>query len=732
LGEIAARTIPEIQELVRIRPMKEDEGVVVTSDNDKTFLEYDLYYVDKHFLRMFNYPLKSGDVQVALRDLNSIVITEKVATKYFGEKDPMGKVLHVKGGSLSGEFVVSGVLEDLPRNTHLQFDFLLPLEFMLSNYGIYTRDEGWSWFNFYTYITLDKYSEPSVVQGKIGDVIQSNINQISHDEELQIEVGLQQITDIHLHSAFESDLAVNPGSDEDILFYSIIVLIILVIAYVNFINLTTVQALKREKEIGIRKSIGVYKSQIVTQFFSESLVINLVAAVLGVALAFLFLPFLSEVMGMELELNLLHSALFLLLFSALIIAGTFLSAIYPALVLSSFRPINIFSSYTKRFGGNITMRKVLVGLQFSLTILLVAGSYVVFKQIQYMKNKDLGVDLEKIIIVPGPRVILEEGSDRLEAKYQTFKLSIQDHHAIKSVTGTSNVPGKGVMWYGNMRKLGLPQEFAKEGKAVLVDADFTDTYDFEFLAGSGFSSEMEEYSKVIINEMAVSAYQLGSPLDAIGQSIILSGIDTLEIQGVTKDIHWSSLKEPLSPTVFGIARHNAYFSISTTLRDIPNTINHIESAYRSSFPNDPFEYYFLDNLFGRQYQSDVQFGKLFTVFTVLAIFLASIGLFTLVSYASSLRIKEISLRKLFGASVSDIVKLLSKEYLILMVISALVVTPVALFGANLWLEGFAFRINLGLDFFVLPMLLLIVVSAITIGYRIYISATNNPSESLKA
>ncbi|MEQ8880818.1 MAG: FtsX-like permease family protein [Cyclobacteriaceae bacterium] len=733
LGSQAEQIIPEISNMVRVRPMRRDEGVVVKGgdDNGRKFLEYGLYYVDKNFLEMFGYSLKSGDARVALNDLNSIVITEEVAKKYFGVVDAMGKVLHVKGGSLSGEFVVSGVLNDLPANTHLQFDFLLPLQFMLSHYGIYARSDGWRWFNFYTYLTLDNNADVHVVQSKFDKLVQSNAISQLEEEHLHVKTGLQKITDIHLKSNFASDLAERPGNEQNLWFYALIAAIILLIAYMNFINLSTVQAFRREKEVGIRKSIGVNRNQIVTQFFAEAAIINSLAVFIGVVIAYLLVPFLNQLIGTELEFTILRSYEFILLFACFVSAGTILSGLYPALVLSSFNPVNIFHSVSQKFGGGIGLRKVLIGVQFSLSVLLIAGSYLVYKQINYMKSQDLGVDMDKIIVVPGPRVILEEENDQIVSGYQTFKARVKDHHAIKAVTGTSNIPGKGVMWYGDMRKLGAPAEFAKEGKTVLVDAGFTDTYDFDFLAGSGFTPEMDEYYAVIINEMALSTFQLGSPQEAIGQSIILSDIDTLKIQGVVKDVHWSSLKDPLSPTLFGVAQHNAYFSIRSSLTNIPQTLDHIETIFNESFPNDPFDYYFLDESFNQQYQSEIQFGKLFGAFTLLAIFLASIGLFALVSFTASLRTKEISLRKLFGASVDDIILLFSKEYLLLILIATIMATPVVIFGATTWLEGFAYRINLGIDAFLIPFSLLVVVSSLTIGHRIYLSAIQNPVDSLR-
>ncbi|MCR9254326.1 MAG: ABC transporter permease [bacterium] len=733
LGTSAKEVIPEIQDMVRIRPMHSDEGIVIKNPvNNNSFLEYNLYYVDQSFFDLFNYTFQEGNPENALSNINNIVLTKQSAEKYFGDQNAMGKTLSIKGGMLSGDFTVSGILEELPSNTHFDFEFLLPIDFMLSHYGLYTRGNGWGWYNFYTYITLSETANLIDVEEKFNQIIQTHIGEDLEKEGIEIDAGLQALGDIHLGSEFKSDIAESPGSYQNIWFFSIIAFIILIIVWVNYINLSIAQATQREKEIGVRKCLGAQEKVLVIQFLTESLAINLIASILGVLLFLSLLPVLNQVIGKDIKFTIFNSVQSQLIFLLIICTGAIISALYPSFVLSSLKPISLFKSGLPKWKGNINFRKALIGLQFLLSILLIAGTYVVYKQVNFMKNQNLGFDTEKIIVVPGPRVVLEEGMDNVRVKYKTFKSSLTNHHTISAVTGTSNIPGKGVIWYGDMRKLGSPIDAATEGNAVLVDYNFTAAYDLDFLAGSGFTSDMEHFSAVIINEKAVEEFNLGTPNEAIGQSIIMTNVDTLKIQGVIKDAHWNSLHSPIAPTIFGIDEYNAYFSVRANLSNVQETLNHIESSYTSIFPNDPFQYNFLNSSLEKQYQAEQQFGKLFSAFTLLAIFLACIGLFALVSFSTSLRTKEIGIRKVLGASLKNLILLLSKEYIMLLSIAGIASIPLIFLGGKTWLENYAYRIGMGIDILIIPIVVLLLISSVIVVYRTFLSSKANPVDSLRS
>ena len=731
LGTAAKASIPEIEQMARVRPMHNNEGVVIENpESDHKFLEYNIYYVDKAFFDVFDFQFESGHRQSVFERNHEIVLTQQSALKYFGKVDPLGKRLNIKGGNLSGEFIVAGVLDKLPGNTHFDFDFLLPIDFMLTHYGIYTRNDGWGWYNFYTYVNINNQANPQLLSQKIDQLIRSKIGHDLEQENITIKSGLQRLTDIHLISDFDSDLTI-ADSKENVVFYGIVGFIILLVAYLNYINLSTAQAIHRKKEVGVRKCLGVQRRQLIFQFLTESMFINLIAVLIGIAIAHALLPVINQIIGKEVALNILQSPVKIGLLISISIVGAILSGIYPAFVLSGYTPTSIFRPIVNQHQGGISLRKILIGLQFCISLLLIACTFTVYNQIIFMKNEELGIDMDRIIVVPGPRVVLEEGREQLPEKYQTFKTEIKSHHTIHAITGTSNVPGKGIVWHGDMRKFGNPIDDVKEGQAVLVDANFTDAFDFEFLSGEKFNPDMEEYSAVIINEKAVEEFGLINPQEAIGQSIIMSNVDTMRITGVVKNAHWSSLRERIYPTIFGIADYNAYFSIRCNLSNLPETVSHIESVFKSSFPNDPFEYYFLEDSFNRQYQADVQFRNLFGLFTILAIFLASIGLYALVAFSVSLKTKEIGIRKVLGASISNIIILLTKEYFIILGLAGLITGPLIFVGAQKWLEGFAYRINPGIEILVVPLVVLLIASFLTMFHKTFQYAKGNPVESLR-
>ncbi|MFT7035081.1 MAG: putative ABC transport system permease protein, partial [Cyclobacteriaceae bacterium] len=591
--------------------------------------------------------------------------------------------------------------------------------------------DGWQLYNMVTYLTLDKSTDLKSVAAKFDEIIEANIGSKLKKENSKMRTGFQPLTDIHLNPSFQDNFSNTYGSIQNLRFFGIIAIFILIIAWVNYINLSTAKAKHRAKEVGIRKSMGACKKQLISQFLFESFLINCLATILAVSIAFLLLPVLGQIIGKELAFTLIQKPAFLIKLVLIVLLGSALSGFCPAFVLSSFRPISTPKQLDIRPASNFSLRKGLIVFQFSTALILIASTYLIYAQIAFMKSKDLGVDMEKIVVVHGPRIILEEKKEIQTLQYKAFKDITTSHHSVASITSTSNIPGKGEVWYGGMRKLGDPIDVQKIGSAVLVDAEFTKTYDLEFLAGEELRPEMEPYSAVIINEEAVKVFNLGSPIDALDESIVMSHLDTLKIQGVIKNVHWSSLKDAHIPMIFGIHEFHAYFSIKINLSNIPETLAHIESAYRKSFPNDPFLYYFLEDDFNRQYQTDLQFGNLFRSFTIIAIFVACLGLYALLAFSATQRIKEIGIRKVLGASMSNLMLLLSKEYFPLLFVASALSVPLIFYFGNSWLENYAFRIEMGVEFFLVPALMLVVITLLTVSYHTYRTAKANPVESLR-
>lgn len=518
-------------------------------------------------------------------------------------------------------------------------------------------------------------------------------------------------------------------------FFSLIAIFILLMAWVNYLNLSTSQARQRAKEVGVRKSIGAAKKQLITQFMVEAALVNFLAAVISIGMAILMLPVLNKIIGKELEFILVQYTAFWGWILGAIFLGTILSGLYPAFVLSSFKPVSVFSSTKMPQFRRFSLRKGLIVFQFLASVLLISGTYLVYKQILFMKDQHLGIEMEKILVVEGPRVFLEElntAMEQVEVKYKTFKNELASCHRVSEISCTSSVPGKGYYYTEGFRKSGMEPSQNKVANLLLVDTDFSETYGLTFLAKAPYDKEIVPDKKVIINEEAVKIFGFRSAEEALHKLLLNNYGDSLEVAGVVENVHWNSLKEPLSPDLYLLNNsYGAYFSIKMDLAKPQETIAQIESAYKSVFPNDPFSYFFLEDDFNRQYQADLQFRNLFTAFSILAIFIACLGLFALVSYSVTLRIKEIGIRKVLGASVGNLMVLLSREYILLLFIANVLAVPVILYWGRSWLDNFAFRTGIGIELFLVPTLVLFVIALLTVSYQTYATARENPVKSLR-
>ncbi len=730
LGPLGQKTIPGVESVVRIRP--DDVGMVVTNpEHNEPYQEHGIWYVDSSFFRMFNFPLRYGHHVSALAQQHNIVVTAPMAEKYFGNKNPIGKTLSISAGSLSGDFTVTGVLQPLPANSHLQFDFLLPMRFLLKHWGPYQRDGGWDWDDIVTYVMLTKAVNPDEVDDKFGDLVTTHIGEDLAKSNTKRNIGLQALGDIHLDSNFPKDLASSPGSRQYVRLFALVGLFILFIAWVNYINLSTARALLRAKEIGVRKSVGARRAQLIGQFIIESAMVNSLAVVLALGIAWLALPLLNSIIGKQLILDVLYQPSFWGAVMLVAMLGTLLSGLYPAFVLSSLKPARALKSTIVTFEQGVDMRKGLITFQFLVSVLLIAETCLVYRQVTFMKSQDLGFDIEKIVIINGPRVVISSGREVLYSKYRTFRNEVTRHSVVSVASMTSQIPTCGYMGEVTARRLGEPESVKKVGYAVMVDTSFTDVYDIKFMAKKAFPNEIAPYQWLVINEEAVSLLELGSPEEAVGEKLLVFG-DTSEVLGVTQNVHWSSLKDTHRPMLFSLDNeYGAYFSIKINLSDVPETIAHLKSVYESTFPNDPFSYFFLDDNFNQQYQADLRFGNLFFVFSALAIFIACIGLFALVSYSVMLKTKELGIRKILGASTSNLMALLFREYLVLLIIAIVIATPLAILGGRYWLDNYAYKVGVGVELLIVPSMLLLLASGLTVGYRVYTAARANPIASLK-
>ena len=731
LGASIKEEIPEVKQMVRINP--QDVGLIlINEERNVKHQENNIWYVDDNFLELFNFPLKYGAKESVLTDMHNIVLTEELAYKYFGDVNPIGKEMRVSGGVLTGNFVVTGVLYDLPENTHIQFDLLMPLDYVLTHWRFYKEYGPWGMEEFITYVSLENSANPTEIAAKVDKITYKNLSEYLADIDVDIENGFQPITDIHLKSTgFIGEIAKNNRDIKNVSYFEIIGIFILIIAWINFINLSTAKAIYRAKEVGVRKSIGAQKTQLIYQFLFESIFINLLAACLALGFAYLLLPTLSNIVGNEISFRLLYETNFWIVFLATLLLGALLSGIYPAFVLSRFNPINALKSVGLNRKKGMGLRKGLITFQFFISIILISGTYLVYEQITYMKSRDMGYDMEQILVVNGPRVILEKHREALGNLQEQFKAEAKKHHTIKNVSLSSNIPSKGYTVSGNMWKVGEQKKEREVGQVIIVDTAFIETYNLQFLARENRLLTKADIDHVIINEKLLKALNIESPETAIEQGIIWDD-DTLRVVGVIKNMYWNSLKTNHEPMIYAIDQQfGAFYSIKLNLSDIPASISHIEKTFKKIYPEDPFEYYFLDDNFNNQYKADLQFGNLFLSFTTLAIIIACLGLFAMVSYSTSLRIKEIGIRKVLGASIPNLMLLISKEYLALLLVAILLAVPLVLVGGEKWLDNYAFKIDINFDLLVVPAIGMFLIAILTVSFRIYRSAKANPIHALR-
>lgn len=727
-GVSAKEEIHEVKQFMR--EQRFNRGAIVTNPaNQLIFHEEvnDLLFVDQSFFEMFNYPLKQGNQKSLFNDKYNVVITEKTARKYFGDEDPIGKTLKINGPPSPGDYTVTGVLEDLPVNSHQQFDFLVPIE----NYieygwgGAVKENGGWKGFSVATYLTLDESTDLNLVRQKLNGLI------AQHDDKGIVKnVILQPIADIYMKSNIYSDAGfiTSTGNMQNIRIFSIISFFILFIAWANYINLSTARSMLRAKEVGVRKSIGAFKNQLISQFIFESMLVNVISAILAIGFAYLLLPFLNDIIGKEIRMSLLQNHIFWFWFIGIILLGSLLSGLYPAFVLSAFKPISMLGANKTIRRGNVNLRKILIVFQFMTSLLLIAGTYLVYRQTSFMKDQELSMELEKIVVLRTQQTAVD--SVVVRSNFNSFSNAVRDLHVISAITSSTVIPGQfGVNSY---RRLGQSENNIPYTRSIFAGLGFSETYGLKFIAGSSFTEDMLEDEVVIINASAIHAFGFDSPENAIQQKLVI-GNEERTIVGVVENFNWHSLKEPHVPYVIGLTdvRQNPYLSVRMSTSDITRSLGQVESTFRSFYADQPFEYFFADDAFNRQYQSEVQFGKIFFSFAALAIFIACAGLFALVSFSATLRVKEIGIRKVLGADIRHLVLLLSREYIIPISLATLVAIPVIWYWGSSWLSNYATRVQVGVDLFIIPVIILIAIAALTVSQKTFTTARANPVDSLR-
>jgi putative ABC transport system permease protein len=711
LAEALKNDFPEITESARLRIVS---GGLIRY-KDKKFYENDFVAVDPSFLKIFSFPLAEGDISTALTEPHTILITKETATRYFGNEDPLGKVLTFHNVY---DFKVIGLLEDVPHNSHIKFDFLVPFAPTLRDFG---WTDSWETNNYTTYVQLVDNASVSQISEKISNYLKKNSPQT------QTKLILQPLTDIHLRSDYAIDLY---GNTEDKAIYvyafSVIALFVLLIACINFMNLSTARSEKRSKEVGLRKVVGASRNNIITQFYSESLFMTAISFFAAVCLVYLLLPAFNNVSGKQLTLDSMKEPVFLLGLLGIMLITGLVSGSYPAFVLSSFKPVDSIKGTGLRVSpksGKSMLRRTLVVIQFTLSVILIVGTLIVYKQIQYMLNKELGYEKESIVY------FIKRAN--LRTQYDAFKSELLRDPNIVGVTSSSDVPTYSVhstgafSWEGkNPKTHFLIHQFS-------VDFDYIKTFDMHIIEGRDFSREFPADASTqsfIVNETAVKAMGLENP---VGSKFDLYD-KTGQIIGVVEDFHFKSLQKAIEPLVLRIEPdRDSYVFAKFRSEHMKEALASIRRVYDSFNTDFPLEYSFLDEAVDRLYDSEQKTKNIFNYFTLIAIFISCLGLYGLAAFMAQQKTKEIGIRKVLGASVMNIMTGLSKEFILLVCLANAIAWPVAYYFMNKWLQHFATKIVLSVWIFIFSSLAALFIALLTICYQSIKAATANPVKSLR-
>ena len=741
VGPAFKTELPEVVNYARLYNMGYKNNVVITYKDAKpdpiALKQKSFLYADSTLLVMMGYEMLKGDPAKALAEPFSAVISEEYAKLYFKNEDPIGKILVLQDDDFANEPAkVTGVFKTLPFNTHLKFDVLFSYSTLYARGDWAPRryNTGWGRKDMYVFIQLRPGTDPKLTEAKFPAIVSKYKPDLVGTTRKDI-LSLQPLKDIHLQSDLAEEAGPN-GNERIVLFMTIIGVFVLLIAWINYINLSTARALERAKEVGIRKVVGAFKSQLISQFLVEAALVNLISVVIAWGLVALVLTYFNSLSGLQLNIAYLFKPWFLILLLVLWIAGTFLSGFYPAIVLSSFKPVTVLKGKLKNSFRGILLRKGLVTMQFMASIVLIAGTLIVYRQLKFMMNRDLGMNIDQVLIIERP-AIADTNNTVFSSSIDLFRNELKKSPLIESVTSSLTVPGKLREYKLLVKPFGTNMNDSAVMRVNTMDYDFLNVFKMQLLAGRNFSPDFpkDRDTSAIITKSAVSLLGFKSPEEALGKTILIPafGDAKLIVVGVVKDYHQVSLKKTIDPSIFVCSIYQGeFYSVRIKTTNLAQSIQVIEQSWTRAFVGNPFNYTFLDEYFNRQYANERRFGKLFTAFALLAIIIGCLGLFGLSSYTASQRIREIGIRKVLGASVGSVVMLLTKDFIKLIIISLVIASPIAWWVMEKWLQDFAYRIDIGWWVFAVAGTAAIFIALLTVSFQAVKAALLNPVRSLRS
>ena len=727
---------PEVVNYTRIEP----QGSTTITFKDKKIGEQEVMFADNSFFSMFSYPLIAGDKRNTLSDAHTAVISETAAKKIF---DVQGNDFSSVPGKLfimgkdSVAYKVTAVCKDVPENSHLRFDILASYVTLYSGYGWKEADYDFTDSDFWHYVQLKHGTNHKALEAKFAGFSQRHFqgNKVSGSDE---KFHLQPVLRAHLYSDYEYEIG---NTDSAVVVWGLLIIatLIIVIAWVNYINLATSRSAERAREVGVRKVSGATKSQLVKQFLTESLILNVIALILALAIVLLVQSSFNNLVGHKLSLSYLfqkglngYAISIILLVS--IIAGIFISGFYPAFVLSSFKPILVLKGKFTSSGKGILLRKTLVIGQFAITIVLIIGSFVVYKQIKYVNEQNLGFNLSQVLLVKPPE--LTNWDSTFIDKENSFTQELKQIPGVSGASTSWNRFGGETGRSFHVRRSDQDSTANVTMRHNAISLGYLDLYQIKLVAGRDFANtdfnpNFGQVHNLLLNVSAAKLLGYASPADAIGKTM-MRGHKKWDIIGVINDYHQKSLRYPVEPTmIFPAYGTGSFISVKVAAANLPATIASIKKKYDAFFPGNLFDYSFADERFNAQYRNDRLFGKIFALFSGFAIFIACLGLLGLSLFATIQRTKEIGVRKVLGASVSNIVMLLSKDFIKLVIVAFVIASPVAWYIMHNWLRDFAYRINISWWFFLVAGMLAVVIALGTISFQAIKAAVANPVKSLR-
>ena len=727
MAQTLVADFPEVVQATRVRSF----GFPVMRYQDQVFSEEHFYWADSTFFDVFSATFMQGNARTALTKPNTVVLTRSTAEKYFGSENPIGRSINADNRR---DYLVTGVVEDPPETSHFHFDFLGSL----ATYGD-SRSPFWLSNNYYTYILLRRDASRAAVEAKFPELIRTHVApQIEQTAQMSFEqfvagggrygYFLQPLKEIHLTSDMDYELEAN-GDARYVTLFLIVAFAILLIACINFMNLATARSAGRAKEVGIRKTVGSHRGQLIRQFLTETCVMSLLAVSIAILLVELLLPRFSSLAGKSLQLNLLGNPVVVpaLLGGALLVG--LMAGIYPAFFLAAFRPVSILQTNgSPGSGGGSLLRSILVTFQFAVSVMLIVGTLVVRGQLQYIQNKKLGFNKEQVVVV--------KKTDDLGSQVYPFMQELRQNVSVVSVSNSSTLPGKSFN-SNAFRRAGAPGDQTQILWDMRSDHDFARTYEVALTEGRFFSREFATDSTgIVLNESA--AHQLGFDQPVGGEIVTLAPTpeqaETYRVVGVVKDFHFESLRQEIRPMairLFTSGQFGKYVSVRVAPGEMQHALAQIEHIWQKFAGSQALETVFFDQDFAQLYKTEQITSQVLTLFAALAILIACLGLFGLASFTAEQKTREIGIRKVLGASVPNLVFLLSRRFAKWVLVGSVFAFPVAWLTLHSWLDNFAYRMNLGLTSFVVAALLALLIALLTVSYQTVRAALANPVESLR-